>query len=176
MNDLLLSYKKTLEDTQWMRDQLKEIPGDEMTSKQAEDFKVISKIISDLEWTIEFLELGREPGLRRPINRRDKWARLSIQDSKMMEIYSTDRAVVPKADGEVTEEERALLESALAVLTNREREIYVMHEGEKLSYERICALLGVRKSTVQTTVKRARIKIEKYLLSRKEEHGEAVAI
>ncbi|MEH7105121.1 sigma factor-like helix-turn-helix DNA-binding protein (plasmid) [Bacillus velezensis] len=164
MRDLLISYMKTLDDTRYLFEKIKAEVEKNPSSKRANDLKTIRRIISDLEWTIEFIEKGRQPGLRRSINRQSEWRRLWIQDpEKMALMYSDKHSVRPNAGNGVTEEEAGIIKDYLSVLTDREKEIYVMHEGEKFSYERIAAMLGVAKSTVQTTVRRARVKISKRL-------------
>ncbi|WP_186441880.1 sigma factor-like helix-turn-helix DNA-binding protein, partial [Bacillus paralicheniformis] len=51
----------------------------------------------------------------------------------------------------------------LSALTAREKEIFILHKVEQFSYERIAAMLGIKKSTVQTNVKRAQLKIAKQI-------------
>lgn len=82
-----------------------------------------------------------------------------IKDPRIIETYSQALMFEPSAN--VTEEDRIRLRDALAVLTDREKEIFALHKAECFSYERIAALLNVKKSTVQTTVKRALLKIQK---------------
>ena len=80
-----------------------------------------------------------------------------IKDPRIIETYSQALMFEPSAN--VTEEDRIRLRDALAVLTDRE-EMLLLHKAECFSYERIAALLNVKKSTVQTTVKRALLKIQ----------------
>ena len=100
---------------------------------------------------------SRQPGIRRAIDRRDAYQRMLIKDPRIIETYSQALMFEPSAN--VTEEDRIRLRDALAVLTDRE--MLLLHKAECFSYERIAALLNVKKSTVQTTVKRALLKIQK---------------
>lgn len=161
MNELLSSYKQALKQT--------ETAYKRLGSDQENDKKLIRGMISDLRYAIEWMERRRMPGLRRPAIRN---SRLIFKDPDLMaRIYTIDHAAVPNASGGLNDEERQRLNECLSVLTDREREIFVMHEGEKFSYERIAALLSVKKSTVQTTIKRSRVKIQKYInLKRKKGH------
>ncbi|WP_255295475.1 sigma factor-like helix-turn-helix DNA-binding protein [Bacillus cereus] len=52
------------------------------------------------------------------------------------------------------------LEDALSTLTEREKEIYMMSKGNCFSMEKVSKILGVTKSTVQTTLERADEKIK----------------
>ena len=104
MRDLLISYTKTLDDTRYLFEKIKAEAEENPSSKQANDLKTIRRIISDLEWTIEFIEKGRQPGLRRSIDRRGGWGRLLIQDPEMMaNMYSDKHFVRPNAGDGVTQ-------------------------------------------------------------------------
>ncbi|MCY8946251.1 sigma-70 family RNA polymerase sigma factor [Bacillus atrophaeus] len=165
MKDLLFSYKRTLKQTKAMYKPLAEANEDELSADSLRDKKNLRNMISDLEWTIEWLEKGRQPGLRRSIDRRDSYSRMLFKDPKIMEIYSNDFAVLPEQTGSVTEEEQKIINDCLNNLTNREKEIYLLHVVEGFSYERVGALLGIAKGTVQTTINRSRMKIARYINS-----------
>ncbi|AFZ90311.1 MULTISPECIES: sigma-70 family RNA polymerase sigma factor [Bacillus] len=159
MEDLLFEYKRTLKETKKWYKQLEEADETVLTSEELKDKKIIRTIITDVEYVIEWLEKGRQPGIRRAIDRRDAYQRMLIKDPRIIETYS--QALMFEPSGNVTEEDRIRLRDALAVLTDREKEMLLLHKAECFSYERIAALLNVKKSTVQTTVKRALLKIQK---------------
>ncbi|KRT94009.1 sigma-70 family RNA polymerase sigma factor [Bacillus paralicheniformis] len=155
MDELLPSYKKALRETWEIYKQL----GDQREN----DKKIVHEMISDLEYSIAWMENRRMPGLRRPASRK---SRVIFKDPDLMaRIYTIDHAAVPNASGRVTGEEIAMINECLSILTDRQREMFVMHEGEGFSYERIAELLGVTKATVQTTITRSRAKIQKYVNS-----------
>jgi RNA polymerase sigma-70 factor (ECF subfamily) len=59
------------------------------------------------------------------------------------------------------ERTRQKILSALDILTHQEREAFLMVVGEGLSYREVAEMMGVKRSTVQCYVERAREKIKK---------------
>ncbi|ADP31740.1 sigma-70 family RNA polymerase sigma factor [Bacillus atrophaeus] len=165
MEDLLFEYKRTLKQTRKLYKQLGEAEESELSAEKLKDKKIIRSIITDLEYVTEWLEKGRQPGIRRAIDRRDAYQRLLIKDPRIIESFSSAIDFVP--DGQVSDEDRRRIKEALSLLTEREKEMFLLHKVECFSYERIAALLGVKKSTVQTTIKRALLKIHKQKEERK---------
>ncbi|MBM7631751.1 DNA-directed RNA polymerase specialized sigma24 family protein [Geomicrobium sediminis] len=62
-------------------------------------------------------------------------------------------------DKQISQANHFRIDDALSMLTEREREVYVMVKAELLSLEQATRYLGVCKSTVQKTVDRAELKI-----------------
>lgn len=166
MEDLLFEYKRTLKQTKKWYKQLEEADEAGLSAEELKDKKIIKTIITDLEYVTEWLEKGRQPGIRRAIDRRDAYQRMLIKDPRIIESYS--QAMMFEPSGNITEEDRIRIREALALLTDREKEMLLLHKAECFSYERIAALLNVKKSTVQTTIKRALLKIQKQQEERKQ--------
>ncbi|KAA6453219.1 sigma-70 family RNA polymerase sigma factor [Bacillus swezeyi] len=159
MEDLLFEYKRSLKDTKNLYQPYQDESG--LTAEQLKDKKLIRSMITDLEYVIEWLENGREPGIRRAIDRRDSYKRMLIKDPRIIDTFSEGIAFEPAQ--EVSAFDKARIEAALSVLTAREKEIFILNKVEQFSYERIAAMLGIKKSTVQTNVKRAQTKIAKQM-------------
>ncbi|CAN2253061.1 phage PBSX; putative RNA polymerase PBSX sigma factor-like [Bacillus subtilis] len=159
MQDLLFEYKRTLKQTRTQYKPLAEADESMLSAEEMKDKKIIRNIITDLEYVTEWLEKGRQPGIRRAIDRRDAYQRLMIKDPRIIESFSSTMMVEP--DGQVSEEDRERIREALALLTDREKEMFLLHKVECFSYEWIADLLGVKKSTVQTTIKRAIVKVQR---------------
>ncbi|MEK5097075.1 MULTISPECIES: sigma-70 family RNA polymerase sigma factor [Bacillus] len=159
MEDLLFEYKRTLKTTKAL---YRPLQGEEgLTDEQMKDKKLIRSMITDLEYVVDWLEHGREPGIRRSIDRRDSYKRMLIKDPQIIDTFSKGIRFEPAH--EVPAADKARIEAALSVLTAREKEIFILHKVERFSYERIAALLGIKKSTVQTNVKRAQTKMKKQI-------------
>ncbi|MDM5036157.1 sigma-70 family RNA polymerase sigma factor [Bacillus cereus] len=127
--------------------------------------KVLSDMESDLVFAIEWMQTGRRPGNRRGIERRAAYQRertvnpLLIQRyfrSIDADIYEWDDHAQEHALGEW---EKIKLEDVLSVLTEREKEVYLMSRGYCLTYSEIACYLVVSRSTVQTLIERAEKKI-----------------
>lgn len=154
--DILKSYENTLKETQKMKEKA-EAEGNE------KDVKLISGMITDLKFVICFMKYGCSPTRLKDVSRLSGWQRMKLKGTDQMQLFSSDKAVVPNNGEGVNEEEMNKIERALSVLSKREKEIFVLHAGENLSYERISVLLGVKKGTVSTLWFRAKKKIQKHI-------------
>jgi positive control factor len=155
MNNLIKEYKESLKITRKMYDNAVE-----------EDKKIIAGMISDLEFAIEWLETGRMPGNRRGIERRAAYQREKPFDPLLMQkFFRSSEPTYEWDDHEkedvITSWDRERIEDALSVLTDREREVYLMSRGYCLTYSEIANYLCISSSSVQTMIERAERKIKK---------------
>jgi positive control factor len=155
MNDLVQEYKKSLKMARKMYDNAVE-----------EDKKIIAGMISDLEFAIEWMTTGRRPGNRRGIERRAAYQREKSFDPLLMQkFFRSSEPVYEWDDHEkesvITSWDRERVEDALSVLTDREREVYLMSRGYCLTYSEIANYLCISSSSVQTMIERAEKKIKK---------------
>lgn len=130
-----------------------------------EQQKILSSMASDLEYSLEWMRTGRRPGNRRGIERRAAYQRERAFDPMLMQRYfrSADETVY-EWDNHVQqytigEWEKIQLEDALSVLTEREKEIYLMSRGNCFSYSEIAGYLVISRSAVQTMIERSEKKI-----------------
>jgi positive control factor len=131
-----------------------------------EDKKIISGMISDLVYALEWMKTSRMPGNRRGIERRAAYQREKPFDPLLMQKFFRSSDPVYKWDDHekehvITEWDRQRIEDALSVLTKREREVYLMSRGYSLSYSEIANYLCISSSSVQTMIERAEKKIQK---------------
>jgi RNA polymerase sigma factor (sigma-70 family) len=117
---------------------------------------IINSMISDLEFTIEWIENGRNPNLRRGADRKDVY----LLDPQEMDkrVY---QELYKESSRELTQDEKEMLEDAMCTLSNREREVFTLYHCDGLSIKRIADLLGLAKGTAQKHFERAVRKIEK---------------
>ncbi|MBY6268014.1 sigma-70 family RNA polymerase sigma factor, partial [Parageobacillus thermoglucosidasius] len=155
MNDLLQEYKQTLKHTKKL-----------FKHASDEDKKIIRGMISDLEFAIEWMTTGRRPGNRRGIERRAAYQREKPFDPLLIQkFFRSNEPVYEWDDHEkedvITSWDRERIEDALSVLTDREREVYLMSRGYCLTYSEIANYLCISSSSVQTMIERAEKKIKK---------------
>lgn len=155
MYDLLQEYKQTLKHTKKL-----------FKHASDEDKKIIRGIISDLEFSIEWMETGRRPGNRRGIERRAAYQREKLFDPLLMQKYFRSGEPTYEWDDHnkesvITSWDRERIEDALSVLTEREREVYLMSRGYCLTHSEIANYLCISSSSVQTMIERAEKKIKK---------------
>lgn len=127
----------------------------------ADDKKVISGMISDCEYVIEWLSTGRRPGNKRGVERLAAYQREKLVDPLKMQAYvSNAKAGSPS---NLSDWERFQIEDALSRLTDRERDCYVLAHGECFSFSEIASMLSITKGSVEEYVERAQKKISEDL-------------
>jgi positive control factor len=167
MQDLLREYKETRKALERIQRRLKESDdwdrivrleeaqmktGKAKTTSNGDEHKserqIIGEMISNVEYVIEWLETGRRPGNRQGIERQAAYQRERLMDPVRMQAFVARGTAGSPAN--LTEWERQQNEDALCVLSDRERECYVLTYGECFSHAEIANLLGITKSSVDT--------------------------
>lgn len=146
LRQLIYDYKKSLHITRQAYE-----AANELTDKP-----VIGGMISDLEYAIEWMRIGGDPNRKRGVDRTEVY----LTDPEIIDSCQFDSMV---KDGELCSEDRQRIDIVLQSLTEREEDIFLMHFAEMIPMEEIADLLGIKKSTVSTTIKRAKGKIDKLL-------------
>jgi len=164
MDNLLKEYKNTRYKLNNLLEKLKLIKNP--TDVNQHDMKYISEMISNLDYSIEWMSSGKRPGNKRGIERRAAYQKEKSMDPIIMQRYFQSEETEYCWDKEekqdvITSWDRERIEDALSVLTEKEREVYLMSRGYGISYKDIACYLKQSKSTIQTIVKRADNKIGK---------------
>lgn len=122
MQDLIKQYNTTLR-------QLREAQKD----AKEEDIKILTDMISDISYSLEWMKKARRPGNRRGIERLAAYQRERTCDPLLMQryfrsmddnLYEWDNRQQEHAIGEW---DKIRLEDALSLLTEREKEVYRMY-------------------------------------------------
>jgi len=162
MQGLLREYKETRKALKRAYEARRE--GEKVLDDQAlAERQMISDMIGDVEFVIQWLETGRRPGNKRGVERLAAYQREKPMDPIRMQAFISRSTAGSPAN--LTEWERQQIEDALCTLSDRERECYVLAHGECFSFEDIANLLGISKSSVATHIKRAEAKISKRLMN-----------
>ncbi|MFP3809544.1 sigma factor-like helix-turn-helix DNA-binding protein [Bacillus sp. SIMBA_005] len=149
MKDLIKEYKAALEETKRSL----------IASTDEGEKKTYRSMIYNLEYAVEWMETGREPGARRDVDRRSYYQRTILADNGLLDVLSS-KYHVPQPDlFAVNENEKELLDYVLSTLTQKEKEIFITVVGHNVSFSKCAALHGVAKGTIQTHIVRARKKI-----------------
>jgi positive control factor len=130
------------------------------------DKSILNAMIRDLEYAIEWMETGRQPGSKRGVERLAAYQRERPFDPLLMQsFFRSQNESYQWEDHEkeniVTSTDRERIEDALSVLTEKEKEVYLMSRGHCLSYSQIANYLCISSSSVQTMIERAEKKISK---------------
>lgn len=153
MLDLLYEYKETLRKTN--REKYNVVTHG-FEQEKTEDITKYNAMINDLQYVIEWLSYGREPGKLRGTDKRDVYSLLMDEDALSVLGDALPSESVP---ANISMKDKDRIEDALSALTKKERDAYVLHHGEQLSYERIADLMNVKKSTIQGHMERAEKKV-----------------
>ncbi|MED1508723.1 sigma-70 family RNA polymerase sigma factor [Bacillus proteolyticus] len=154
MQDLIKQYNATLR-------KLREV----QKGAKEEDLKVLTDMISDISYSLEWMKKARRPGNHRGGERLAAYQRERACDPLLMQryfrsmddnLYEWDNHQQEHAIGEW---DKIRLEDALSLLTEREKEVYLMSRGYCLTYREIARYLNVTCSTVQSMIERAEKKI-----------------
>ncbi|MEK4519996.1 sigma factor-like helix-turn-helix DNA-binding protein [Paenibacillus sp. FSL H8-0122] len=123
----------------------------------ADDKKVISGMVSDCEFVIEWLSTGRRPGNKRGIERRAAYQLEKPMDPLRMQAFASRSTAGSPSN--LSDWEMFQLEDALSTLSPRERECYMLAYGECFSFAEIAMMLFISKASVQEYLERAQKKI-----------------
>lgn len=152
-DDLLLEYSKGREQLKMQAEQL----GDSKTDNI--DRTLLNSMNADMAFVVEWLETGRQPGTFRGADVR---ALYQIQ-------YLEDMDLIPDIAEQLAEEreelhlekyQKEVLIDLIQRLSERERQCFIRHVGQKKSMAEVGEELGISKSSVQEYLIRTREKVD----------------
>jgi len=151
MQDMIESYKNTRRRIRALRT---------LSTDKAER-ESYGESLSDIAYILEWISSGRRPGGKRGIELR---YRVRLWDPKWIEQYhSQNSGITIERDTtirELPEPDRKRINEVMHDLTDRERECFVLHHVDGMTFEEIGMELHIGRSTVQKYIERAREKIE----------------
>ncbi|MCM3110668.1 sigma-70 family RNA polymerase sigma factor [Lederbergia lenta] len=124
------------------------------------DLTAINSMMDDMSYTIEWLETGRQPGTFRGVDKRLAYQRKALESMDVIPDITDQLDDINEKQLYMTSEEKIILADIFASFSLRERQCYVLHAAQGMSWTEIATELGVSKSTVQTHITRARNKVE----------------
>lgn len=131
--------------------------------KDAEDEKLINSMIRDMSDVIQWLETGRDPKVQKGIH-VDSIYHVQLMDNMDLipdiEKQLREENDINKRELYLTKDEKIILGDILSSFSLRERQCYILHEGQKMSMSKIANELGIKKRTVQQYIERARAKVK----------------
>lgn len=127
-----------------------------------EDKKIINSWISNLNYSIKWMEIGRQPNSMRGIERRSVYQNQILVDPSTLKDTIEENQDVFKVDDEQEEESLEYLESLteerLDMLSKRDRDIYLMSINGMPANE-IAEYMHMKYNTVYKIIERSRQKI-----------------
>ncbi|WP_168120968.1 sigma factor-like helix-turn-helix DNA-binding protein [Paenibacillus sp. HB172176] len=117
---------------------------------EQEDAKLVSGMLSDMRYALEWMKRGRRPGNRRGAERTDIYRQRELLEE--LRPLQDDEAV------------RSKLVYVLLLLTERERTCFLLHMAQGMTYDEIAVKLSISRSSVQTFCRRAKDKVQLEML------------
>ncbi|MTW85611.1 sigma-70 family RNA polymerase sigma factor [Virgibacillus dakarensis] len=127
----------------------KNVPADR------EDLSHINSMISDMDYSLEWLRKGRRPGNMRGIDKRSAYQRRVLIDMDLLPALELE-----PEEKTISDEQKALLADILIDLSDRERHCYLLHMANGWTITEISGEIGVSRGTVQSYIDRAKEKIK----------------
>ncbi|MCD9026032.1 sigma factor-like helix-turn-helix DNA-binding protein [Cohnella silvisoli] len=151
MQDLIESYKRTRRGLRALR----------TLSTITADRETIQEMIHNCSWTIDYMKDGHFKKPRRPIERRSMWQRIILMEPKILNGLFRENMYDSVEQGP-SNEQTALLNEIMSLLSRRERECFIAVYGEGFSFAGAADTIGVAKTTVSTCISRAKKKIAEW--------------
>lgn len=117
---------------------------------------LVGSMISSLQYGITHMQTGRRPGSYRGIDKRSVYNQLAYMD-----IYPSLK--LEPEDDSIDDERKRKLINILLSMSDRERQCYLLHMSQGLSYAKIGEEMKISRNTVRTFVERAKSKIQQGL-------------
>lgn len=132
---------------------------DETDPLHQTDRKTINSMIGDMDFVIEWLETGRQPGVMRGIDVKHVYQKRSLESMEFIPDI-TEQLETNDKPLSLNEEEKRILLDIFSSFSFRERQCYILHVAQGMSMSQIAEMLSIQKRTVQQYIERARVKVE----------------
>lgn len=120
----------------------------------------INSMINEVSDVIKWLKTGRDPYALRGNDRRSAYQKRVLYDMDLFPSLDIVPDSLKEKDEELSNEDKELIADILVSLSARERQCYLLHYVNLLSFEDIGVELNISKSAVQSYIKRSRDKIK----------------
>lgn len=131
---------------------------DRKNPSDKDDLTQINSMIESMGFSIEWMATGRQPGTYRGVEKRAIYQKQFIASMDIIPDI-TEQLEEDHKHLYISKEERMILAEIFAAMSQRERQCYVLYEGQGMSMGRIADELGLKKRTVQQYIERARTKV-----------------
>ena len=125
------------------------------------DLKQFNSMIDSMTYSLEWMTTGRQPNTYRGVDEKAVYQRRSYENIDLIPDIAEQLESEVEKKLYMTKEEKIILADILSSFSLRERQCYILHMAQGMSWSEIADELGVSKSTVQTHITRARSKVEK---------------
>ena len=150
---------------------LRHVNHTRMEATDREDRSLLASCADSLGYSIRFMEMGKNPDCRRGITRQSNFKREIPMDPRSL-VYVRAIALQSQPSQNSKETQNAIkdLGIVLKALSEKERLAYTYVRSSGYSFQDAAELMGLKKASVQTLVKRAEDKIY-HMVSDITDHG-----
>lgn len=127
---------------------------DRLTDGVQEEVDVVSGMIADMNYAMEWMRSGRRPHSRKGIDKHDAYSKAVLMDMELFPI------VKPEEEIAVSIEKKQQLAKILMTLSQRELQCYLLHMAQGMSLAEIGRELKITKRTVQFYIEKAKAKVD----------------
>lgn len=145
--------KRTLE--RYRATLIRDDPKDQTQDELAE-IDTVSGMISDMSFAIEWMRTGRRPRSRRGVEIRDAYSRAILMDMDLLPVMTAE----PKQEMNFTDRQKRDMARILLRLSDRERQCFLLHAVQGLSFAEIGKEMKLSRTAVQSYVERAKSKVQ----------------
>ncbi|WP_438310837.1 sigma factor-like helix-turn-helix DNA-binding protein [Sporosarcina sp. FA9] len=129
---------------------------------ELQDLKQINSMIESMSFSLEWMTTGRQPGTFRGVDEKAVYQRRSYENIDLIpdiEMQLREENDINKKHLFMTREVKIIMADILSSFSLRERQCYILHEGQGMSMSGIADELEVSKSAVQIYINRAKDKV-----------------
>lgn len=135
---------------------------DRMNPLEMKDLEQFNSMIDSMTYSLDWMTTGRQPGIFRGVDEKSVYQKRSYENIDLIpdiEMQLREEDGINKKHLFMTREEKMIMADILASFSLRERQCYILHEGQKMSMSKIADELEITKRSVQQYVERARKKV-----------------
>jgi len=125
-----------------------------------QDLKQINSMIESMTFSLDWMTTGIQPGTFRGVDEKAVYQRRSYENIDLIPDIAEQLENEEEKQLYMIKEEKIILADILVSFSLRERQCYILHVAQGMSWSKIADELGVSKSMVQQSICRARKKID----------------
>lgn len=154
VKERLREYNKGKRSLERYRATLINLNSAEQTDAELAEIDTVSGMIADMSYAIEWMRTGRRPYSRRGVDIKDAYSRAILLDMDLLPNAPPEQETV------FTERQKREMARILLRLSERERQCFLLHAVNGLSYAEIADELKIAKASVQRFIDRAKSKAQ----------------
>jgi RNA polymerase sigma factor (sigma-70 family) len=124
--------------------------------QQRDERRIVNGMISDLNYSLEWMQTGRCPGVRRGADGGDAYRFTDLMDMDLLQLIEPEERPIVDLDPE----RKKQLVRILLKMSIRERQCFLLHTAQGLSYAEIGRQMKLTRASVQSYINRAKIKVQ----------------